>query len=150
MVLILRGGRSVRYRSREPGEGKHVLYHNFSEIQKNKNFQIEKFSGSMRSIQKCIKTNQFPIGGSAGFFPKKCRQSVRLLLPSSLGIHHLPALICDFFGGKKNIKFLFPANTEENIARNNPFPPPEQKKIRRFCKKLPPVWYETSPILATY
>jgi hypothetical protein len=33
-----------------------------------------------RSIQKCIKTNQFPIGGSAGFFPKKCQQSVRLLL----------------------------------------------------------------------
>ncbi len=34
----------------------------------------------MRSIQKCIKTNQFPIGGLAGLFPKKCRQSVRLLL----------------------------------------------------------------------
>jgi hypothetical protein len=80
MVLILRGGRSVRYLSREPGEGKYVLYHNFSEIQKNKIFQIEKYSGSMRSIQKCIKNQQFPIGGLAGFFPKKCRQSVRLLL----------------------------------------------------------------------
>ncbi len=44
-------------------------------------FQIEKYSGSMRSIQKCIKNQQFPIGGLAGFFPKKCRQSVRLLLP---------------------------------------------------------------------
>ncbi len=33
--------------------------------------------------------------------------------------HHLPALICGFFGGKKKIKFLFPAATEENIARVN-------------------------------
>ncbi len=80
MVLILHGGRSVTYLSREPREGKHVLHHNFSELQKNEIFQIEKYSGSMRSIQKCIKTNQFSIGGSAGFFPRKCRQSIRLLL----------------------------------------------------------------------
>jgi hypothetical protein len=32
--------------------------------------------------------------------------------------HHLPGLICCFFGGK-NIKFLFPAAMEENIARVN-------------------------------
>jgi hypothetical protein len=31
----------------------------------------------------------------------------------------LPALIYGFFGGKKKIKFLFPAATEENIARVN-------------------------------
>ena len=33
--------------------------------------------------------------------------------------HHLPALIYGFFGGKKNIKFLFPATTEKNITRVN-------------------------------
>jgi hypothetical protein len=33
--------------------------------------------------------------------------------------HHLPVLICGFFGGKKKIKFLFPAATEENIAGVN-------------------------------
>ncbi len=33
--------------------------------------------------------------------------------------HHLPVLICGFFGGKKNIKFLFPAAMEEIIAPVN-------------------------------
>ena len=32
---------------------------------------------------------------------------------------NLPALICGFFSGEKKIKFLFPAATEENIARVN-------------------------------
>ena len=34
-------------------------------------------------------------------------------------MHHLPALIYGFFGGKKNIKFLFPATMEKNITRVN-------------------------------
>jgi hypothetical protein len=98
MVLILHGGRSVRYLSREPREGKHVLYHNFSEIQKNKNFKIEKYSGSLRSFQKCIKTNRFPIGGLAGFFPKKGQQSVRLILGIVVGVHflYLNPKICNY------------------------------------------------------
>jgi hypothetical protein len=33
--------------------------------------------------------------------------------------HHLPALIYGLFGGKKNIKFLLPATTIENITRVN-------------------------------
>jgi hypothetical protein len=33
--------------------------------------------------------------------------------------HHLPALISGFFVGEKNIKFLFPANTEVNITHVN-------------------------------
>jgi hypothetical protein len=33
--------------------------------------------------------------------------------------HHLPAGIYGFFGGKKKIKFLLPAATEEHIARVN-------------------------------
>jgi hypothetical protein len=38
--------------------------------------------------------------------------------------HHLPANIYGFFGGKKNIKFFFPATTEQNIARVNLFRKP--------------------------
>jgi hypothetical protein len=30
--------------------------------------------------------------------------------PQQWQLHHLPALILGFFGGKKNIKFLFPAD----------------------------------------
>ena len=44
--------------------GKTHLYHNFSEMQKNKNIQLGKYTGSMRSIQKCIKIDLFPIIGS--------------------------------------------------------------------------------------
>jgi hypothetical protein len=33
--------------------------------------------------------------------------------------HHLPALIYGFFGGKKNIKFLLPTTTIENITCAN-------------------------------
>jgi hypothetical protein len=33
--------------------------------------------------------------------------------------HNLPALIYGFFGGEKNIKFLLPATTIENITRVN-------------------------------
>jgi len=40
----------------------------------------------MRSIQKCIKTNELPSIASTGFFPKKFRQSVRLLLQD---LHHV-------------------------------------------------------------
>ncbi len=36
-----------------------------------------------------------------------------------LGGGDLPALIYGFFGGKKNIKFLLPATTIENITRVN-------------------------------
>ena len=59
---------------------KHILYHNFSEMQKNKKIQLGKYTGSMRSIQKCIKIDLFPIIGSTDFFPKRCRQVVRSLL----------------------------------------------------------------------
>ncbi len=33
--------------------------------------------------------------------------------------HHLPALIYGFLGGDKNIKFLLPTTTIENITRVN-------------------------------
>ena len=39
----------------EPGEGKHILYHNFSEKQKNKKIHAQRY------IQKCIKIDLFPI-----------------------------------------------------------------------------------------
>jgi hypothetical protein len=34
-----------------------------------------------------------------------------------------------FFGGKKNIKFYFPATTEQNIARINLFRKPSDSSI---------------------
>jgi len=43
--------------------------------------------------------------------------------------HHLPALIYGFSGGKKNIKFYFPATTEQNIARVNLFRKPSNSSI---------------------
>jgi hypothetical protein len=70
-------------------EGKHILYHNFSEMQKNKRIQLGKYTGSMRSIQKCVKIDLFPIIGSTDFFPKRCRQSVRLLLRNSIFPHFI-------------------------------------------------------------
>jgi hypothetical protein len=44
-------------------------------------------------------------------------------------LHHLPALICGCFSGKKNIKFLFPAATEQNIARVNLLRKPSKSSI---------------------
>ncbi len=45
---------------------------------------IQSKKEDIQSTPKTIFFNfYFPIGGSAGFFPKKCRQSVRLLLGSS-------------------------------------------------------------------
>ncbi len=54
-LYYMEAGKSVRFLPREPGEGKHILYHNFSEKQKNKKNQLGKYTGSMRSIQKCLK-----------------------------------------------------------------------------------------------
>jgi hypothetical protein len=50
---------------RGPREGKFVLYIAFQKYSKIKIFKLR------RSIQKCIKTNQFPIGVASGFFPKR-------------------------------------------------------------------------------
>ncbi len=41
--------------------------------------QLGKYTGSMRSIKKCIKIDLFPIIGSTDLFPKRCRQVVRSL-----------------------------------------------------------------------
>jgi hypothetical protein len=43
--------------------------------------------------------------------------------------HHLPAGICGFFGGGKNIKFYFPATTEQNITRVKLFRKPSDSSI---------------------
>ena len=43
--------------------------------------------------------------------------------------HHLPALIYGFSGENKNIKFYFPATTEQNIARVNLFRKPSDSSI---------------------
>jgi hypothetical protein len=45
--------------------------------------------------------------------------------------HHLPALIYSFSGGKLNIKFYFPATTEQNIAHVNLFHEPSDSSILR-------------------
>ena len=42
LVLILHDGKSVRSLPREPGDGKHNLYHNFSETHKHKIVQVDK------------------------------------------------------------------------------------------------------------
>jgi hypothetical protein len=55
--------------------------------------------------------------------------SQKLLATVGFTRHHLPALIYSFFGGKKNIKFLLPATTIENISRANLFRKPSNSSI---------------------
>ena len=47
----------------------------------------------------------------------------------------LNQLIYGFSGGKKNIKFYFPATTEQNIARVNLFHKPSDSSILRACDR---------------
>ncbi len=52
----------------------------FQKCKKIKKFNLV-IHCSMKSIQKCIKIDLFPIIGSTDFFPKRCRQVVRSFLP---------------------------------------------------------------------
>jgi hypothetical protein len=44
-----------------------------------------------------------------------------ILRNNLLPLHHLPARILDFFGGKKNIKCYLPATNHQNTSRINLF-----------------------------
>jgi hypothetical protein len=48
----------------------------------------------------------------------------RIKIQRETTVHHLPANIYSFSGGKKNIKFFSPATTEQNIAHVNLFHKP--------------------------
>jgi hypothetical protein len=65
------------------------------------------------------------------FFAPKERDMIQddAILHKQLPSHHLPVLICGFFGGEKNLKFLFPTAMEENIAHVNLLRKPSNSSI---------------------
>jgi hypothetical protein len=80
------------------------------------------------------KSTIFVVGGADGiafiFRPGGLNRTIRPVpIAENMATHHLPAGIYGIFGGGKNIKFYFPAITEQNIAHVNLFRKPINSSI---------------------